>query len=120
MEWASRKIVSNFLPQTSTAAAGLALHARRGRRLMSALPRGSLDLAQGGRTTEERMKIGLRLSVAIASIAFTLGMATATAQPYPCSICYTNYRACQAAGTSEGICFGTFSRCMRGAGCALP
>lgn len=53
------------------------------------------------------MKIGFKLSVAIAAAALTLGIGSASAQSR-CTPCYTAYEACLAAGNGErllpGVC----------------
>jgi hypothetical protein len=67
------------------------------------------------------MKIGLRLSVAVAAIAFTLGIGSATAQSTPCDACYMAYQACMAKPTGQLLCYGALSRCLKNStGCNPP
>ena len=65
------------------------------------------------------MKIGFKLSVAIAAASLTLGMGSASAQSR-CTPCYTAYDACLAAGNGEKVCYPAFARCLRNSGCTIP
>lgn len=65
------------------------------------------------------MKIGFKLSVAIAAAALTLGIGSAAAESR-CTPCYTAYQACLATGTSDDFCYPPFARCLRNSGCTVP
>lgn len=67
------------------------------------------------------MKIGFKLSVAIAACALTFGISSATAKaPGPCTVCEVQYRACEALGADVSICIRNYTQCMRANGCIIP
>lgn len=67
------------------------------------------------------IKIGFKLSVAVAACALTFGISSATAKgPGPCSVCEVQCIAFEASGTDLSICARNYMHCLRLNGCIFP
>lgn len=83
--------------------------------------RARLRMPKEGDQRSHGMKIGFKLSVAVAACALTFGISSATAKaPGPCSVCEVQYIACEASGTDLSICTRNYMQCLRLNGCIIP